>query len=69
MEWTSLILMCIIAPSLNQDVHEFRITSTHPAFQSYIGSSLAEASAKLPSVHVNEMVLFESQIAKLPQNC
>lgn len=65
-EWSSLILICIIAPNLNQADQEFRIFSTHPAFQSYFGTSIAEASAKLASVHVNEMVLFESQIAKLP---
>lgn len=68
MEWPSLILICIIATNLNQEVQDFCISSTHPAFQSYIGASIAEASTKLSSIHFNEMVLFETQVAKLPQN-
>ena len=62
----SLILACIISPNISWNASECPITSSHPAFQCYLGSSVTEAGSQLPAVHFNEMVLFESHILKLP---
>ncbi len=65
--WTSLVLACVISPNLIQDdIDNFFINSSHPAFQYYVGESTAEAIAKVSASHANEMIIFESQIAKLP---
>lgn len=64
--WKSLVFACIISPKINWNAREFHVTSSHPAFHYYLGTSMAEAGAQLPPLHFNEMVLFESQILKLP---
>lgn len=65
--WTSLVLACVISSNLTQDdIDNFFINSSHPAFQYYVGESTAEAIAKVSASHANEMIIFESQIAKLP---
>lgn len=64
--WTSLVFACVISPTLTDDFVNFQINSSHPAFQFYIGESTDEAIDEVSAIHANEMIVFESQIAKLP---
>ena len=66
LNWTSLVLACVISPNLTDDIVNFHINSCHPAFQFYMGKSTDEAIDKVSAIHANEMIVFESQIAKLP---
>jgi len=60
-----LILAVLISPVFQADSNiSFR--SCHPAFRHYVGPSKAEAAVRLPPLHYNQMVLFESEVTSSP---
>jgi len=65
-DWPTLILACIITPKIDWDACRFKIVSSHAASQSYFGPSLIDAASKIASVHYNDMILFDSHVAKMP---
>jgi len=66
LNWPTLVLACIISPNADWEQCELNIKSDHPAFQCYFGGSKSEAADRLETVHYQEMILFDSHVAKTP---
>lgn len=64
--WPTLILACVITPKIDWDACRFQIVSCHAASQSYFGPLVLDAASKIASVHYNDMILFDSHVAKMP---
>ena len=66
LDWPGLIFACIISPAVDWSASQFQVSSDHPAFQLYFGPSTSGAEATVASVHFNQMVLFDTHIARMP---
>lgn len=66
LDWPSLVLACIISPAVDWEKCQLPIKSEHPGFQSYLGASKKEAAERLDVSHFNDMILFDTKVAKMP---
>ena len=66
LDWPSLVLACIISPTVDWENCRLKINSSHSAFQSYFGPSKREAADCLAPHHYQEMILFETNVANMP---
>jgi len=64
--WPSLVLACIISPTVDWEYCRLQINPVHPAFQSYLGPSKREAADRIACHHFQEMILFETNVANMP---
>jgi len=66
LDWPSLVLVCIISPTVDWEYCRLKTNSVHPAFQSYLGPSKTEAADSIACHHFQEMTLFETKVANMP---
>ena len=65
-DWPSLVLACIVSPTVDWGKCELEIKSDRSAFQSYFGSNKTEVADSADVCHYRDMILFGSNVAKLP---
>lgn len=66
LDCSSLVLACIISPTVDWENCELKINSDQPAFQSYLGASKGKAAGFMASHHYREMIMSDSNVAKMP---
>lgn len=66
LDWPGLVLACIISPIIDWGNCPLQIRSDHPAFQSYLGGSKSVAADRLDILHYRDMILFDTNVAKMP---